>query len=158
MAELIIAMSVFIVMTAVATGAFVQSLRSQRALSSFMSVNSNAGLIIEQMAREIRTGHSFASVGENCSERINFKDRNGNPIEYRLANGYILKNDDYLTAPNVMIRKLCFRVTQENAVDPWRVNILMTVGLRNFSDQEAVNIQTTISPRLLPCDVGGPCL
>lgn len=154
MVELIISMSIFVVMVTVATGGFVQALRSQRGLNDVMAVTNNAGLVIEQMAREIRTGYNFQPLNERCSERIAFVGRNNQPIEYRLSDGVILRNNQPLTAPNVSIKKLCFLITKVKTYDPWRVTLAMEAGSGNPRVNTTVDIQTTMSPRLLPCDVG----
>jgi len=57
--ELIVAMSIFLIAIVIIVGAFIRSLRTQRIVNHLMAVNSNTSLVIEQMAREIRTGYEF---------------------------------------------------------------------------------------------------
>ncbi len=57
--ELLVAMGLFMIIIAIAVGAFVSALRTQRQVSSFISAQSNVSLTIEQIARQIRTGYLF---------------------------------------------------------------------------------------------------
>ena len=57
--ELLVAMGIFAIVIAIATGGFINSLRTQRQVASLISAQSNASLVLEQMAREIRTGFLF---------------------------------------------------------------------------------------------------
>jgi len=57
--ELIIAIGLFSIIVTIAVGGFVNVLRTQRQVSGLIAVQSNAGLALEQMAREIRTGYLF---------------------------------------------------------------------------------------------------
>lgn len=71
--EILVAMGVFTIVIAIATAGFVNSLRTQRQVASLISAQSNASLVLEQMAREIRTGFLFChdasnntGVNDNC--------------------------------------------------------------------------------------------
>ena len=57
--ELIVTVGLFMIIIAIAVGAFTNALRTQRQVSSFISAQSNVSLGIEQMARQIRTGYLF---------------------------------------------------------------------------------------------------
>jgi prepilin-type N-terminal cleavage/methylation domain-containing protein len=72
--EMLVAIGVFAVVVAIATGGFVNSLRTQRQVASLISAQSNASLVLEQMAREIRTGFLFChdqgnntGLNNNCN-------------------------------------------------------------------------------------------
>ncbi|HEX4104217.1 MAG TPA: prepilin-type N-terminal cleavage/methylation domain-containing protein [Candidatus Paceibacterota bacterium] len=57
--ELLIAIGLFSILTAVAAGGYVNALRTDREVSALISAQSNAGLAMEQIAREARTGYLF---------------------------------------------------------------------------------------------------
>ncbi len=59
--ELLVSMGIFVVLISIATNAFIISLRSQHAASALIAVNDNLSLVLEQMAREMRTGKGFCS-------------------------------------------------------------------------------------------------
>jgi prepilin-type N-terminal cleavage/methylation domain-containing protein len=71
--ELLVSIGIFSIVVAIATGGFVNSLRTQRQVSSLISAQSNASLVLEQMAREIRTGYLFChdqnafGLNNNCN-------------------------------------------------------------------------------------------
>jgi len=100
--ELLVAMSVFIIVLTLAVAVFVNALRSQRFLTKLMAVNNNAGLVLEQMAREMRTGYKFIGSA-SCSPSISFSnsqdtDSTGTgdaTTEYRLVNGSIQRTESY---------------------------------------------------------------
>jgi len=134
--ELIVAMSVFIVVIALTSGIFVNTLRAQRQVNQFMTVNSDASLVLEKMAREARLGFNFNltsdSVG-NCSggtfNRMEFeRARNGSitNVIYRwnwnpsVGIGTIERSEGgasfvSLNSPNVSVKRFCFLETQEQS-------------------------------------------
>jgi prepilin-type N-terminal cleavage/methylation domain-containing protein len=74
--EVLVAMGIFVIVIAIATGGFVNSLRTQRQVASLISAQSNASLVLEQMAREIRTGFLFCHDADN---NTNVNDNCNNP-------------------------------------------------------------------------------
>ncbi|MBI2075117.1 MAG: prepilin-type N-terminal cleavage/methylation domain-containing protein, partial [Candidatus Harrisonbacteria bacterium] len=63
--ELLVAVGLFLIVLAIASGAFVQALRSQRATLRLMAANDAASSALEQMTREIRVGDDFALAGQS---------------------------------------------------------------------------------------------
>lgn len=57
--ETIIAIGLFSTLVAIAVGAFVNAIRTEREVGNLISAQSNVSLAIEQMAREARTGYLF---------------------------------------------------------------------------------------------------
>jgi prepilin-type N-terminal cleavage/methylation domain-containing protein len=57
--ELLVAIGLFSILFAIAGGGFVNALRAQRQISAMMAAESNIGIALEEMAREIRTGYLF---------------------------------------------------------------------------------------------------
>ncbi len=72
--EMLVAIGIFSIVISIATGGFVSSLRTERQAAALISAQSNASLVLEQMAREIRTSSLFchdegnnAGLNDNCN-------------------------------------------------------------------------------------------
>ncbi len=155
MVELLVAMSLFVVFVVISSGSFVRALRTQRAIVSLIAANDNASLVIEQMAREIRTGSNFSLSGNvlvfvnayNISVTYRL-DSETNAIE-RSEEGNDFKP---ITAANVKINKLNFYLLGQLDGDgyPPRVTISLSVSPNIPTIQNvSTNFETTISARTL---------
>lgn len=171
--ELIVAMSIFLVAIVIIVGVFVRSLRTQRIVNHLMAVNSNTSLVIEQMAREIRTSYEFKlnPAGSACvggqREELEFTNSKGNKVFYHEEGGAIAREEcagedctsssfEPLTASNITVDRLCFLNTgnPNNNKDPWRVTIFLTVDSSNPQlAGNIINFQTTVGARILPKDL-----
>jgi len=169
--ELLVAMSIFTIGIVIAVGSFVRALRTQRSLTHLMSVNSNASLVLEQMAREIRTGYDFTvDVGSgSCAlggEEMGFTNSKGNAVVYKKSGESVERQEcrgsdcsasvsSPLTASDVAVRKICFiKIQPDPSVDPWRLTIVLETGSsRRDLTANFANIQTTVSSRVLPSDI-----
>lgn len=180
--ELLVSMGVFAVVLTVVIAVFVSASRSQRLLTEFMSINNNVGFALEQMAREIRTGFEFVG-GSSCANSLEFKILEEWDTKSKVSYGLDSNNaisrtgpeggSGPLTASNVEISNLCFRVLQDDTnnkgawkdsggaeynCNPWRVVISMTVEPRNPETKlkiDPVYVQTTVSSRVLPKEILG---
>ena len=147
MIELLVAMSLFVIVISIASGIFVYSLRTQKALVDLLAVNDNASLVIEQMSREIRVGSTFTGGGS----ALNFISAFGEVVSYSLSDGAILRKSQPITGSNVKVENLQFLLNGVGAGAPQtRITIILKVGSRSprlagFT----TDIQTTISPREL---------
>lgn len=167
--ELIVAMSIFLFAMTIAVGAFVRVIRTQRAVNHLLSVNSNMSLVIERMARDIRTGYEFGLnniAGGSCagsqSEELEFTNSRANSVFYRQEGETIArkecagtdctgKNFEPLTASNVRVDRLCFSNTGNINNDPWRITLFFTVGSTEPSlATQTFNLQTTVAARIIP--------
>ncbi|MFA6407640.1 MAG: type II secretion system protein [Candidatus Paceibacterota bacterium] len=172
--ELITAMSVFVLAMSIITGVFIEIMKTQRITNSLMEANSNAGLMIEQMAREMRLGYGFttSTIGncpENFSENLTFlRYRGGSTTtvvySYNMSSSSIERSEggsptSAMTPSSVSVNRLCFWVNPEviNANgnrEPWRVTILTKIAPRNEKlTGRGVDLQTTVSARILPTEV-----
>lgn len=155
MVEMLVALSVFMIVVSIASGAFIKSLRTQRAAVSFIAANSNASMAMEQMSRELRTGSNFSPGGgeinfinarsENTTYRWNSSDES---LE-RSADGINFKK---IIADNVKVKNAYFNVFSGSPPDPYpsRITIVMQVaGIGGLLVDATVNLQTTISARVL---------
>ncbi len=172
--ELIVAMSVFIIATTIISGVFVRAVRTQRQVGQLMAINSDASLIIERMAREIRSGYDFMFSNTNnyCTtgyELIEFTKPKGtatttiayrwdaasSTVERAEKIGGNLTDADYgtLNASQTKIGRLCFIETKTNNDSPWRITVVFTVGSQDNQLESETYLQTTVSSRILPMDL-----
>ncbi len=154
--ELLIAMSLFLVVLVIASGTFVQSLKSQRAATELIAINDNASGTLEVMAREIRTGIEFSVPSKT---ELRFTNANGKKVIYQWneADGTIEKKEDNgsferVTATNVTVKRLVFVGSGLGGNDKKQSKI--TIGLEiggksKILEDAAMRLQTTISPRAI---------
>ncbi len=156
--ELLVAMTVFMMLISVTSGIFIRALRTQRMTTALIAANSNAGLAIEQISREIRTGTGFVTNGIS----LTFNNAKNQSVTYRwnnVSSALAIErsidgiNFKRITADNVRIHNLNFTVfrgpSQANPY-PARITIVLQVGaLTQFPDAPLVNLQTTVSARVL---------
>lgn len=152
--ELLIAMGLFLSVLVIASGTFIESLKSQRAAAELIAVNDNMSAALELIAREIRVGSEFSVP--NAAE-LHFNSAAGKKIIYRLndADRTIEKSIDggifeRVTATNVMVHRLTFVGAGLGANDKKqaRITVALEVGgkSKNMSGV-TTHLETTISPR-----------
>lgn len=159
--ELLVAVAVFSVAVSTAAGGFINALKTQHQTTALVSANSNVSLVIEQMAREIRTGSDFCVNGQNCSlDSLSFKNARGEIVTYCLFDSSIFRgtggavcgggNFQKITADNVFVRHLNFYLIGENPGDGLQPRTTISVGVSSKEvgiSESVINLQTTISPR-----------
>lgn len=163
LAELLVAVGIFIVLVTIAVGVFIQSLKAQRVLAHTMAIHNNAGAALEQIAREIRTGYRFCAASRDvltpgpCNEEtdmLTFINYEGKEVTYALSVDVLGANPlgtlertvttpsgpttAPITAPDVDISYLRFLVTQDGLSGtemcaPWRIMIFMGVRSTDLS-------------------------
>lgn len=148
--ELLIAVTIFVIVISIASGVFVQSLRTQRQVVGLMAANDNASLTLEQMVREIRTGVEFRINGQG--DRLEFINARWEAVVYELQNGSVFKNNNPITADNVKVKYLLFNLmgeVPENGQST-RVTINMGVSATGKNIEGYINnLQTTVAARTL---------
>ena len=148
--ELMVAMTIFIVVISISSGVFINSLNTQRAVLALMAANDNASLTIEQISREIRTGSQFQTNA--IGDRLDFVSAGGNSVMYQLQNGAIIRNGEAMTASNVRIDYLLFKLQGEVPDDRKSTRVTINLGVSAMGKGLTgflTNIQTTIAVRLL---------
>lgn len=118
------AMGLFMTIVVVAVGAYIRVIKTQGIVTDVMAANDNASLVMEQMAREIRTGRSF-SVSD-AGQSLTLRNDMGNCVLYEFVGsaigrveveqGNCAKIDEYpptepLTAPTVVIKDSSFSLS-----------------------------------------------
>lgn len=163
--ELLVAMTVFLVVIGLSSGIFLQTLKTQRAITKMSENMNNITLALEQMAREIRTGFEFKGDGKLELEELEFRNGFGDYVTYTLV---IPKNNgdkgaigrcerpqegvcntdedfDLITSPDVDIENLVFYIQNDLNRSP-----LVTVAAEMVIDREAtITLQTSVSSRIL---------
>lgn len=159
--ELLVSLGIFASILLIAVGGFVRALRTERQLSQFAAVNGNISLTLEQIAREIRTGMDFCTGGSICpsSDVLSFVNARGETVTYCLDESAIKRivgsgpcaGGQKITANNIDISNLEFVLSGNSAGDgfPPRVTILLGAAPIDASVDYVVNIQTTVSSRVL---------
>lgn len=182
--ELLVAVSLFIILFVAAIGIYTSALRNQRFLSELILINNNASLVLEQMAREMRTG--YFDVGQRatgvCLQSISFMsgqeiitgDRNPVTVQYSLSGENIKRTVRGVetimnSTSSTAIKKLCFDVIQTSVSGilvepeclPPRFVIRMEVKSKHLERENPTNspssfLQTTVSSRVLPREIQTP--
>lgn len=159
--EMLISLAVFGMLMAVASGAFVRGLRSQRAIVSLIASNDNLSIALEQMMREIRTGFKFSTTTPDELEFINAENLF---VRYRLEAGAIERGVEDaaqgpgvfayrpITGNNVIITRFNIGLFGNTFGDefPPRITLSISVSpnsayLSNFS----IDIQSSVSARFI---------
>jgi prepilin-type N-terminal cleavage/methylation domain-containing protein len=181
--ELLIAISLFSVIVAVAVGGFSGMLRTQREISSLLTADSNVSLAIEQMAREMRTGSEFCVPGStgtslcDCPQQdtvtgalscnnIAFTNAEGQAVIYALQGGVLEKSIDGgatygpVTATNVSIPYFNVLVLGNTPGDHWSPRLTIRIGVTSKDSAlvgQGLRLQTSVSSRNIDCDAAGTC-
>ncbi len=168
--ELLVAMGVFITVLTITVAIFVNALKGERLLTELVAINNNAGIVLEQMVREMRTGYNFTNSG-SCESSITFansqySDPAGNnaTTTYTLASGGIIRQggggSGLLTSSNTEVKNLCFKVLQYGGggarpeCDPARIVVSMKVGPKNSGEGTPdVTLETVVSSRVIPSEI-----
>lgn len=155
--EMLVAASVFAALVALATGAFIHSLRNQRLILAVMAVNDNTSLVLEQMAREMRVARDFDVPRGQMRNEIQFTDQNLQKIAYRFEDNAIKRRvgDDPtvpflpVTSRNVYVDYLDFERTDPSDIEPIRITIAFGVHhtAPGLSEEVVSRIQTTVTVR-----------
>ena len=151
--ELLIASGIFVVLVSLASGAFINALRTQRIVTDLSESMNNVSFAIEQIAREVRVGFLFSGSGDT----LQFVNSNGVNVRYSLikndgGSGAIQKCEEgacsTITSPSVNVSNLEFILQGENQGDGESSRVTILVSVTNEKDIK-VNMETTISSRNL---------
>ncbi|MCR4261077.1 MAG: type II secretion system GspH family protein [Candidatus Colwellbacteria bacterium] len=165
--ELLVAMTVFLIVVGLSSGVFMQTLRSQRAITSFSENMNNITLALEQIAREVRTGFDFvddtSADGKRYTE-LKFRNGNGDYVRYEFFQedegpGQIARcksfqeetcdEFDVITSSSVDIKELVFYIQNDDGENrPPLVTISVETYINKESDS-TLTLQTTVSSRIL---------
>jgi prepilin-type N-terminal cleavage/methylation domain-containing protein len=162
--EMMVALGVFSTIVTITASIFLGTLRDARYVSSQAAAVDNAGLIIEQIAREVRTGSSF-SVPNGTSDRLEFINYHSRFTRYMFSEiggkkriskcegASCAGNSDPgepLTSESIDVEG-SFHITDFSGDPNGRTTPRITVvaGVKDARGNPLTNIQTTISARLI---------
>lgn len=147
MIELLVAVALFVIVISIASGTFVQALRTQREVLALMAANDNASLALEQMVREIRTGSVFSTTGSSLS----FNNYLNKPVTYDLSGEKIQRNGQTITASNVAVTYLNFTLFGGEPADGQSTRVLINLGVSSKGNLQGfvTPLQTSVSSRIL---------
>ena len=168
--ELLISMTIFSIVVAVAVGSFINVLNVQRQVAALSAAQSNLGVVIEQMAREIRTGSLFCtdasgdqnpsnicgfcvlSGSEEICPALDFNNAGGDNVKYFLdASGTLEKSvnnatPEEITGNDVTIQHLNFILLGNTPGSQWNPRITVAIGIHP-NNLSVLNLETTVSAR-----------
>jgi len=156
--ELMVAMTLFLVLIGIAIGGFINALRTQRAIVELMAANDNASLTMEQIAREMRTGYYFVKISDTELKFVNaynvtvFYRLNEETIERGTQDIFLQTKYKKITADNLRVAGFRIDLLGADAGDgyPPRITISLSItGRSKYLQNTSVNIQTTVSSRLM---------
>lgn len=151
--ELLVAMSVFSLIILISGAIFVRSIRSERIVAGRAAAFDNVALVVEQIAREVRTGIRFPQA-EGAPSRVDwleFTNYHNERVVYRLEREAITKSINFasslsLTSSNVKITNLGFWIMGAGDNLPPRITIIVEAEGPFASP---FNVQTTVGARLI---------
>ncbi|OGY60188.1 MAG: hypothetical protein A3B23_04005 [Candidatus Colwellbacteria bacterium RIFCSPLOWO2_01_FULL_48_10] len=156
MGELIVGMSLFLVVISLASGTFIQGVRSQRNVVTSTSVTSNVTQTLERIAREIRTARDF---NNSTASTLAFTNARNEKVSYTLLPDNSIGRCigpitscvyTKLTADKVKISRLKFAYSGIGEPDLLPPRITISLGVIGIKDTE-INLQTTVAAR----EIGG---
>lgn len=166
--ELIVAVGLFLIVVAIATGGFVNALRAQRQSAALTLANSNVSLVVEQIAREIRTGGNFTcppgrgSGGSimTCAGGLAFVNSAGDDVSYCTddAGGItrslnqICSGGERITSDDVNVDYFSVRLAggASGNLLPQRLTVSLGISPRQAEiSGNVMNLETTVSVRYL---------
>jgi prepilin-type N-terminal cleavage/methylation domain-containing protein len=182
--ELLVAMTVFSIIVIIAVGSFVNVLRTQRQVAALSAAESNLGIVMEEMAREMRTGYLFCtntngtldstcgcspfeseSGSEEVCSDLKFTNAEGDNVEYFLNTSGTLEKSVNVAAPqeitgnNVKVKYFNFILFGNTPGDHWNPRVTITVGIHPNDaalSGNVLNLETTVSARQIDCTSGTP--
>lgn len=156
---MITAVFIFSVLAAIFGNVFVTSLNLQRKALNTQQIIENTNFIFEAMAKEIRMGQiTTPDSGANCetpSATLSFVHPVNGNIVYTLSVGDLHRvvngTDTVLNSNSIEFTRLQFCVLGSASGDniQARVTLVANIRTKNVKQQDMVDIQTSLSQRLL---------
>ena len=168
--EMLVSLTIFSIVTTVALGAFIIVLKGQRNALATQAVQGNASVLIESMAREMRTGTDFVIPGPKVilvdpprthGVGFEFTNAKGEIIEYELDSVNPTKlirvvgggTPTQISSNQVDITNLRFVVQGTASSDGMQPMVTIIMGFQNNGvrpeEQVSIDISTSITQRKL---------
>lgn len=163
--ELLVAIGIFSILVAIGVGGFANALHTQREVASLISVQSNASIALEQMAREIRTGYLFCNDPNNngnpnaacqnacvvngnvwtCKGLLDFYNSSAQNVDYENIGGELSRSVNGvqgaftpITGSDINVSYLSFTLFGNTEGDNWNPRITISMGVTPSSSDPAL--------------------
>lgn len=158
--ELLVAVSIFTIVIAASTGAFISVLQAQRKAFAMQSVMDGSRFALESMAKAIRMSRIVTS-SDGSSLKIchptkgvaydaDCPEVNGlRPVIYQLVGTQIQENAVALTSSKINIENLWFEIEGVGTGDGRQPIVTIVLKASDLNNRANINLQTTISQREL---------
>ena len=179
--EVLVSIGLFSIIVGIAAGGFAHALRTQRQVAALIAAQSNAGLAIEQAAREMRTGYLFCHASDNAApdptcgcnvsgnvwtcSNLNFYNASEETVGYSMVNNAFARmlsggSPQPITSANVKVVSLVFTIFGNTEGDHWTPRVTISMGVAPNSNDPGVandvlNLETTVSAREIDCSTSG---
>lgn len=160
MIEFLIAITLGAIVMVLISGIFAQTLHLQRRAFFIQRVQESLSLVLESMAKEIRVS-TISTANTDCpaapSQVLAINHPVNGNIEYSLSGGDIHRNavdsgiDTVLNSSGILVTRFNFCVNGNSLDDNLqpRVTIILSVQNTDGAETFPVDVQTTVSQRLL---------
>ncbi|MDE1970106.1 MAG: hypothetical protein KGI50_00810 [Patescibacteria group bacterium] len=155
LAELIVAITLFLVVLSVLTPSLITVLRTQRNVDYLVRMQSDLSYSMEYMAREIRTGYNFIPPSAGDTSTLQFTNAHGDDVVYHYDGTSLTKRVNGgqpipLISSNVTLSHFQFFVTgaEPYSTTPAQTSvvILATASPKSGLTDISTVFQTTITP------------
>lgn len=157
--ELLVSIGIFSIVVTIMASMFMMSLRGQRKAFTVQNVADNVRYAMEIMSKEVRMGSNLNLVSPtDLRFTSNMPGRNGTTVEFTLAGGQIMFDDDIFAAPaataitsaNVSITGLNFSLHPATGTQR-RVLISVQASSAGIAADasSSINLETVMAPRIL---------
>ncbi|MDE1965973.1 MAG: prepilin-type N-terminal cleavage/methylation domain-containing protein [Patescibacteria group bacterium] len=155
--EMIVAVGIFSIVMLLATGAYLTLINLNRQVQGVNTVVTNLSFVLEDMARNIRTGSQYC-VGGCSTSRFTYRNTQGQTVEYTLDNaGAVTRTigaaTEELTDPaHMTVSSLRFYpvgYAKGDGIQPHVTIVLIGTAKVQNGNPVTFDIQTTATERLI---------
>ena len=158
--EVLVSIFIFSIIMLAVGSSFVSALNVQRHAFNVQQVQENASYVIDTILKEVRVSEILPPVPDSCVDTPAVGDLtvghpDFGPIHYYMTGGNIIReNSDeslQLNSNAIEFTNFKFCISGSELRDGQQSRITMYASMRSTKggQQEIIDIQTTISPRLL---------
>lgn len=129
--ELMVSLGIFSMVATMATGAYLIIIGANRHAQAIATGINSVSYALENMTRNIRTGHDYACEQSSEAETFSFTDTDNTQVTYSTLNGQILMTKESVTSavtdPSVGVDTLYFNCAGGLPGDGVQSSVVMTV-------------------------------
>src|SRR3989344_1005191 len=152
--ETLVTIFVFSILAILIASIFSRGIQLERRTFAVQKVQENALFVLESMARKIRVSEVGSNDDPTCSTTTLSIDHPDGALAYFLSSGIVKEvfTDLHdLSSSDVEFTRLAFCISGSSLGDnlPFKVTIIASVRSKNNLYQTPIDIQTTITSRIL---------